>query len=282
MSLRNKKNLLKNFEKFKDDKLRNDYESIIDSFIPSTLNQNDLKKKLKSELNKSKFNESGFFLGPEKAELQNKLLEEQGYVCIYCQKRVKRKQGAIEHIRPKGIYGKLTYDYFNLAISCKDNSRTCDPKKNNSLLLEYHKCDIEKEIDYNLNGELSSMNENLKEDIKTLGLNEPSLKRKRMLALKGFLYEPFEENGKIKKRLINYTAEELVYISEKLKDKKLGQFHPYYMFISKNLSNIEKIKSMKKRIEIERNISKEILEFLKSNNIDNDIIQSFEKKFIKL
>lgn len=282
MSLRNKKNLLKNFEKFKDDKLRNEYESIIDSLIPSDLNQDDLKKKLKSELNKSKFDEKGFFLGPEKAELRKKLLEEQGYLCIYCQKKLNKKSISIEHIRPKAIYGKLTYDYFNLAISCKDNSRTCDPKKNNRLLLEYHKCDIEKEIDYNLNGELSSMNENLKKDIKTLGLNEPSLKRKRMLALKGFLYEPFEENGKIKKRLINYTAEQLVYISEKLKDKKLGQFHPYYIFISKNLSNIEKIKSMKKRIEIERNISKEILEFLKSNNIDNDIIQSFEKKFIKI
>lgn len=78
--------MLKNFEKFKDDKLRNEYESIIDSLIPSDLNQDDLKKKLKSELNKSKFDEKGFFLGPEKAELRKKLLEEQGYLCIYCQK----------------------------------------------------------------------------------------------------------------------------------------------------------------------------------------------------
>ena len=38
---------------------------------------------------------------------------------------------SIEHIRPRKLYGKLEFDYFNLAISCSYQGKrsTCDPKK---------------------------------------------------------------------------------------------------------------------------------------------------------
>lgn len=282
MSLRNKKNILKYFEEFKTEKLKNDYDSLIDSLDFNEKNSNEIKKILKKELNKSRFDETGFFNPKAKSQLRKKLLEEQGYVCIYCQKRVVENDDiSIEHIRPRKLYGKLEFDYFNLAISCSYQGKrsTCDPKKAEKELLAFHKCDLEKDIIYNLNGEISSNNPDLEKDIKLLNLNKITLKRKRLAALRGFLYQPIKENGKIKKKLIEYKEEELKYIAEQLKEKNFGQYFPYYMFVSKNLSNLSRIKEFKKKAQFELELSKKILSFLQKKGIDEEIIVEYKKEF---
>ena len=47
--------------------------------------------------------------------------------------------------------------------------------------------------------------------------------------------------------MIEYKEEELKYIAEQLKEKNFGQYFPYYMFVSKNLSNLSRIKEFKKK-----------------------------------
>ncbi|WP_300341862.1 retron system putative HNH endonuclease [Fusobacterium sp.] len=282
MSLRNKKNILKYFEEFKTKKLRNDYDSLIDSLDFNKKNSNEIKEILKEKLNKSRFNEKNFFDSKAKNQLKKKLLEEQGYVCIYCQKRIVEDDNiSIEHIRPKSLYGKLEFDYFNLAISCniKGKESTCDPRKKDKELLAFHTCNLEKDIIYNLNGEISSNNPDLEKDIKLLNLNKITLKRKRLAALRGFLYQPIKENGKIKKKLIKYKEDELKYIAEQIKEKNFGQYFPYYMFVSKNLNNLNRIKEFKEKAQFELELSRKILNFLQKKGIDEEIITEYKKEF---
>lgn len=282
MSLRNKKNMLKYFEEFKTEKLKNNYDLLIDSLDFNEKNSNEIKNILKKELNKSRFSEKEFFNPKAKSQLRKKLLEEQGYVCIYCKKRVVENEDiSIEHIRPKSLYGKLEFDYFNLAISCsyKGKGSTCDPKKAEKELLAFHTCDLENDIIYNLNGEISSNNPDLEKDIKLLNLNKITLKRKRLAALRGFLYQPIKEDGKIKKKLIEYKEDELKYIAEQLKEKNFGQYFPYYMFISKNLNNLNRIKEFKKKAQFELELSKKILNFLQKKGVDKEIIAEYKKEF---
>ena len=282
MSLRNKKNMLKYFEEFKTEKLKNNYDLLIDSLDFNEKNSNEIKNILKKELNKSRFSEKEFFNPKAKSQLRKKLLEEQGYVCIYCQKRVVENEDiSIEHIRPKSLYGKLEFDYFNLTISCsyKGKGSTCDPKKAEKELLAFHTCDLENDIIYNLNGEISSNNPDLEKDIKLLNLNKITLKRKRLAALRGFLYQPIKEDGKIKKKLIEYKEDELKYIAEQLKEKNFGQYFPYYMFVSKNLNNLNRIKEFKKKAQFELELNRRILNFLQKKGIDEEIIAEYKKEF---
>ncbi|MDQ7084451.1 MAG: retron system putative HNH endonuclease [Sulfurovum sp.] len=51
------------------------------------------------------------------------LKEEQQYLCIYCESKItlSPENSHIEHIKPKdvGRYPQLTFDYFNLVVSCE-------------------------------------------------------------------------------------------------------------------------------------------------------------------
>lgn len=55
---------------------------------------------------------------PEKAELQEHLLAEQGWVCCYCGRRVTEEDSHIEHFRPQERYGDQALRYENLLASC--------------------------------------------------------------------------------------------------------------------------------------------------------------------
>jgi uncharacterized protein (TIGR02646 family) len=58
-----------------------------------------------------------------KAELRKSLLEDQGYICCYCGKRIENdSRTPIEHLNPKSIYKNRTYDYINLLASCDGES----------------------------------------------------------------------------------------------------------------------------------------------------------------
>ena len=58
-----------------------------------------------------------------KRELKQSLLEDQGYICCYCGKRIENDSTTpIEHLNPKSIYKNRTYDYTNLLASCDGGS----------------------------------------------------------------------------------------------------------------------------------------------------------------
>ncbi|MFN0203869.1 MAG: retron system putative HNH endonuclease [Bacteroidia bacterium] len=62
--------------------------------------------------------ETGEKINPKK-ELQLALLQEQGYICCYCGKRIDETNMRIEHFFPKTHNKPCTYNYYNLHAACK-------------------------------------------------------------------------------------------------------------------------------------------------------------------
>ncbi len=69
--------------------------------------------------------------------LRKKIAEEQGYICCYCQSRIKliqdeKPEMKLEHFKPKSKYKALELDYKNLLAACLGNSNNeihCDSNK---------------------------------------------------------------------------------------------------------------------------------------------------------
>ena len=56
--------------------------------------------------------------------LKTKLIEEQGYICCYCGKRIQNDNStSIEHVKPKSIYKQETLKFSNLLVSCNGSHK---------------------------------------------------------------------------------------------------------------------------------------------------------------
>ena len=64
-------------------------------------------KALENEEGKSLYINYDNFLNPEKAELHDCLLREQGYICCYCGIGIDRNYSHIEHLKPQSKYPNL-------------------------------------------------------------------------------------------------------------------------------------------------------------------------------
>ena len=66
---------------------------------------------------------------PKKRILYHSLLEEQGYICCYCERELKENDYHIEHFRPKDrtLFPELQLDYSNLLCSCQRNNQRKTP-----------------------------------------------------------------------------------------------------------------------------------------------------------
>jgi uncharacterized protein (TIGR02646 family) len=68
-----------------------------------------------------------YLQNPEKKELHEALIREQGYICCYCGMRITRESSHIEHLKPQSTTDPdLTLEYTNLLASCQ---REREPKK---------------------------------------------------------------------------------------------------------------------------------------------------------
>jgi uncharacterized protein (TIGR02646 family) len=58
--------------------------------------------------------------GEPKRATHRHLLQEQGFICCYCGRRISRDDSHIEHLKPRShpLYKDLTLDYTNLLASC--------------------------------------------------------------------------------------------------------------------------------------------------------------------
>ncbi len=70
-------------------------------------------------------------------EVRNYLLNEQNYLCAYCQKKITTSDSSIEHVIAKSLNIALSTDYYNLVAVCKS-------QKNDPITNRLH-CDKEKE-----------------------------------------------------------------------------------------------------------------------------------------
>lgn len=140
---------------------------------------------------------------PHFKELKHQMYLEQGGICCYCGLKIfENDEGrgmSVEHVFPKESYRELVGEYKNLLLSCKkvdsdaifmgvtlnDSSLChCDASKSNKIL---NNTPLNTNCDtlylYNSIGEVSGINDDVAEDIKTLGLNCDFLIRRRKEAL---------------------------------------------------------------------------------------------------
>ena len=68
------------------------------------------------------------FRNPQKKSVHESLLEEQGYICCYCQRRIDLNNSHIEHFKPKDedYYPELSLEYNNFLASCQKEKITLE------------------------------------------------------------------------------------------------------------------------------------------------------------
>ncbi len=66
------------------------------------------------------------FSKPQKTDVHDSLLQEQGFICCYCGMLIDNTNSHIEHLKPRKNHPDLTLDYTNLLASCQ---RKREPKE---------------------------------------------------------------------------------------------------------------------------------------------------------
>lgn len=82
-----------------------------------------------------------YLQNPVKRELHQFLLQEQGYICCYCEMRVSQQGSHIEHLKPQSeCSDEETIEYTNLLACCQGEGEVsrkpehCGQKRGNNLL----------------------------------------------------------------------------------------------------------------------------------------------------
>lgn len=139
----------------------------------------------------------------DKTDLRASLLNEQGFICGYCMRRIDAAHSRIEHLKPQSLsmsQGKPeeTLDYTNMIVCCdgdinSSNSEKqfhCDRhKKENSIHFTPFDQYVIDSISYSSKtGEIKSSDSKINDDInKVLNLNLGRLKENRRAILQGVL-----------------------------------------------------------------------------------------------
>lgn len=148
--------------------------------------------------------------------LRISLLEEQGFICCYCQNKISLDLNnvEIEHLIPRSVDGTLAFEYDNLLASCKGGRKNEDEevteghcnywKGNKTLIITPLQDDCENYYSYieiydtdDLQIKVIGLNANAETVIQTLNLNTPKLRRLRGAALSGYLENISKTNAKI-------------------------------------------------------------------------------------
>jgi len=179
-----------------------------------------------------------------KKKIRKKLLEDQGYICCYCQKRlVEYPKGGnveIEHIKPQSNCTDIeTVSYDNLLVSCdgsqKERNDLLDEKdrhcnnyrQNKPLYINLLDEDCENKISYDFNGGIYAVNDDTEVENTINNLNLKILNSIRKAYIEGFALEDCsdEELNQFKIYFNNKNEE----------DEK--QMYPEYAGVMINLLN---------------------------------------------
>lgn len=120
----------------------------------------------------SKDNHDGYVL------LKEQLRQEQKGLCCYCCQMLE-EQVTIEHLKSRDKYPKLTFDYGNLLLSCKQSKQCDNAKGNDELDLTPLMIACDTEIMLKVNGELNPISDRAKQAIDLLNLNNADLCQRR-------------------------------------------------------------------------------------------------------
>lgn len=131
-----------------------------------------------------------------KTPVKNSLMEEQGYICCYCERRIQADDSHIEHLIPKDIEPQKSLDFDNLLCSCQKDlevgePRHCGNSKSNDILpISPLNPDCETRFIFAHDGQIlpaQEDDEQAKNTIEILQLNIPKLKNLRKDAIEPFL-----------------------------------------------------------------------------------------------
>ena len=160
---------------------------------------------------------------PEKSQLHEALLEDQGYICCYCNDRIGKPapKSHIEHIKPRSHFPAEALNFTNLVSSCQgENERRspihCGSAKADwpneaafSVGLMISPLDKKCESEFSFTGlgeirpsDIGIRNAAATETIKRLGLDVSKLNAARRLAIDGILEGIEAETDESIQRLI--------------------------------------------------------------------------------
>jgi uncharacterized protein (TIGR02646 family) len=135
-----------------------------------------------------------------KNEIKKSLLEEQGYICCYCQNEIDETKMTIEHLNCRNCYPTEMFDYNNLMSCCdggqhiknllKSDAYCGHFKKDQSIKVNPFTSKCENHFRYDDEGNIYH-NSSIDGDqtIRKLNLRSPKLKSLRKAAIDGFLHE---------------------------------------------------------------------------------------------
>lgn len=166
-----------------------------------------------------------------KEKIRQSLLEEQGFLCAYCMRRIEIKLMKIEHWACQHSYQNQQLNYNNLLACCKGyegeqpRMQTCDTKKRGNDI-KFSPSDpthnINDIIVYHLNGKIVSTDPEFDMELNQhLNLNTSRLKSNREQVLQTIQTKLNEKKGK-------RTQNEIRNLLSFVQQKKDGKYSEYY------------------------------------------------------
>ena len=171
--------------------------------------------------------------GNEKAAVKKSLMEEQGYICCYCERRLEDRDSHIEHLRPQSDPTVDPLDYSNMLCSCQNQLKTGDLCHCGILKKDWFGGDFvsplsencEDNFSYTHDGRIQALPEDnnaAQQTITNLGLDIPKLNAQRRKAI-----EPFLDPD------VDLDIDELSqFISGYLQKDKHDKFSPFWTTIN--------------------------------------------------
>ncbi len=136
--------------------------------------------------------------GSVKDTLKNALLDEQGFLCCYCERRIAsagHDAGGchIEHLEPRATASHRALDYDNLLCSCTAaHGNHCGMRKDNrTITIHPLQPDCTTAFRYRSDGSVEATSGDRRDaaesTLRILGLDDPGLKSRRRKAIEAFL-----------------------------------------------------------------------------------------------
>ena len=174
---------------------------------------------------------------PQKDDLRQSLLTEQGYICCYCMQRIAHDTIKIEHWQPQSIYPDLQLDYRNLLGACQGNQgqpqrlQHCDTRKGETEIT-INPADASKNcenfIKYRSNGQIYSDDETINNELnEVLNLNLETLTRNRKAAMDAVI-EGLRKKYPSKSWTVSILSKEIAKFDNVTKKAK---YRPYCQFV---------------------------------------------------
>lgn len=124
--------------------------------------------------------------GDVKRDLKEHLLQEQKYLCCYCESKIEIENSHIEHVRPQSKCSKEDLNYNNLLISCGKKEHCEQYKKNKILPISPLEQNCSEKFIYSFSGKIEAKKSEHQDTINHLKLNYGKLVATRKRQIESF------------------------------------------------------------------------------------------------